>query len=86
MSVSDAIGPAHDAASTSAEDFNVLESSAELSIYKKMYNIMFNAATDAMENMRDAGYILRKAQQNCEEIFLNAADTEGSAPMDQKTP
>lgn len=49
--------------------------------YKKMYHIMFNAATDAerltAESVRlakEAAEIMRKAQRECEEIYLGADD------------
>lgn len=47
--------------------------------YKKMYHIMFNAATDAERMAAEAerlakksSEILRKAQQECEKIYLEA--------------
>lgn len=55
---------------------NVFENSMEMLACKKMYTIMFNAATDAIEKIHDAGAILYKAQQNCEKIFMEATDTE----------
>jgi hypothetical protein len=45
----------------------------ECKLYKKMYLRLFNAVTDALEetdvNIKDS--ILRKAQQVCEEIYIN---------------
>lgn len=45
----------------------------ESELYKKMYLRLFNAVTDALEetdvNIKDG--ILRKAQQDCEEIYIN---------------
>jgi hypothetical protein len=42
-------------------------------LYKKMYLKLFNAVTNALEekdiNIKDS--ILRKAQQDCEEIYIN---------------
>ena len=42
--------------------------------YRKMYNHLFNAITDALEelhigNILDAEYGLKKAQAHCEQIF-----------------
>lgn len=44
--------------------------------YQKMYHIMFNAATDAERLLAGdsrASMILRKAQQDCEELYIEAA-------------
>lgn len=43
--------------------------------YKKMYTTLFNAVTDAVEQMNCgnivmAKYLLQKAQDSCEEIFV----------------
>lgn len=43
--------------------------------YKKMYHIMFNAATDAERLAKESSEILRKAQKRCEEIYLESEDT-----------
>lgn len=45
--------------------------------YQKMYAILFNAMTDAIENMEDANYgtakeILIQAQQKTEELYIDA--------------
>lgn len=45
--------------------------------YQKMYAILFNAMTDAIENMEDANYgtakeILIQAQQKTEELYIEA--------------
>ena len=47
--------------------------------YDKMYSLLFNAITDALEmlekqNFGDAKYILISAQQKAEEIFITAED------------
>lgn len=44
----------------------------EYELYKKMYLKLFNAVTDAIEEMDydKKNYILRKAQQDCEEIYI----------------
>lgn len=42
--------------------------------YKKMYYIMFNAATDAERLAKESSEILRKAQRECEEIYLASDD------------
>ena len=49
--------------------------------YKKMYLTMFNAATDATNellrlNIGKANTILIAAQAKCEDIFLNCEETE----------
>ena len=46
-----------------------------MEIYKKMYLRLFNAVTDALEaiqNKEDAAAVLIKAQQDCEEMYINA--------------
>ena len=44
--------------------------------YEKLYHIMFNAVTDAVELIRDskAKQILIKAQQECEELYICAEE------------
>ena len=47
--------------------------------YEKLYHIMFNAATDAVEELRllhtpEAISILVSAQQSAEEEYLNSGD------------
>ena len=46
--------------------------------YAKLYHIMFNAATDAIELLPDceAKLLLIKAQLNCEELYIESANTE----------
>ena len=46
--------------------------------YEKLYHIMFNAATDAIELLPDgeAKTLLIKAQQDCEERYIESANTE----------
>ena len=45
--------------------------------YKKMYLLLFNAITDALENLSDNNYgaardLLIAAQQQAEELYINA--------------
>ena len=44
--------------------------------YDKMYSLLFNAITDALEkqNLGDAKDILISAQQKAEEIYITAED------------
>ena len=47
--------------------------------YQKMYTTLFNAITDAIENMQQANYsaakeLLIRAQQETEELYINAAE------------
>ena len=49
--------------------------------YKKMYLTMFNAVTDATDeldklNIGNAKSILTAAQEKCEEMFLDCGDDE----------
>ena len=48
--------------------------------YEKLYHVMFNAATDAVRMLEEQNYglakeQLRKAQELCEELYINE-DTE----------
>lgn len=43
--------------------------------YKQMYHKMFNALTDAEKLLECANTILREAQQECEELYIQASDT-----------
>lgn len=43
--------------------------------YKTMYHKMFNAVTDAERQLQQATDTLRTAQQECEEMFIQANDT-----------
>ncbi len=43
--------------------------------YKKLYSKMFNAVTDAEALISQASRIMRTAQQECEEIYVDADDT-----------
>jgi hypothetical protein len=43
--------------------------------YKKLYYKMFNAATDAEKLISQAACIMRTAQQECEETYMNADET-----------
>lgn len=76
MSKTGALSLVRNTAFVSAGECNAYENSMEMLPYKKMYSIMFNAATDAIGKIQDAGAILCKAQQNCEEIFMEEAVTE----------
>lgn len=49
--------------------------------YRKMYTLLFNAATDALKQMENANYglaaeLLRKAQQDTENLYLDAEADE----------
>lgn len=49
--------------------------------YQKMYTIMFNGVTDALdmirqERIREARYLLKQAQQRAEEIYIKTSDRE----------
>ena len=49
--------------------------------YQKMYTIMFNGVTDALdmirqERIREARYLLKQAQQQAEEIYIKASGRE----------
>lgn len=51
------------------------------SIYKKMYYRLFNAVTDAIDalahnNLPMARWFLVKAQQECEDLYLDSEETE----------
>ena len=43
--------------------------------YKKLYYKMFNAATDAEKLVSQADGLMRTAQQECEEIYMDADET-----------
>ena len=43
--------------------------------YKKLYYKMFNAATDAEKLVSQAACIVRTAQQECEETYMDADET-----------
>lgn len=43
--------------------------------YKKLYYKMFNAVTDAEKLVSQAAYMMRTAQQECEETYMNADET-----------
>ncbi|MGJ4851931.1 hypothetical protein ACH6CV_16975 [Bacillota bacterium Meth-B3] len=43
--------------------------------YKKLYYKMFNAATDAEKLISQAACMMRTAQQECEEIYMDADET-----------
>lgn len=49
--------------------------------YQRMYGIIFRAATDAIEALRERNYgiaeqILMSAQCACEEVYLNIEEPE----------
>ena len=46
-----------------------------MDLYKKMYFILFNAITDALALLppeQPAAFLLRKAQQSTEEIYMQS--------------
>ena len=43
--------------------------------YKKLYYKMFNAVTDAEKLVSQAAGLMRTAQQECEETYLDADET-----------
>ena len=50
-------------------------------MYDKMYTRLFNAVTDALEEMERQNFgaahqLLVQAQQDCEEIYLDAEDED----------
>jgi len=50
-----------------------------MQIYQKMYLLLFNAVTDALSSMEQqnfgqAAQLLKNAQADCEELFLDAED------------
>lgn len=81
MSRMNALSSGRNTAFVSAEDCSVFESRMELLAYKKMYNVMFNVATDVIGKIKDAEAILCKAQQDCEEILMEAVDAEDPVLM-----
>ena len=47
--------------------------------YQKMYLLLFNAITDALEEMKNQNYgeaaiLLRKAQSDAEEVYIEGRD------------
>ena len=58
--------------------------------YDKMYSLLFNAITDALEklekqNLGDAKDILISAQQKAEEIYITAENLlKSQAPIERK--
>lgn len=58
-----------------------LKKGAPMTDYQKMYTIMFNGVTDALdmlrqERIREARYLLKQAQQQAEEIYIKTSDRE----------
>ena len=50
-----------------------------MNIYEKMYLELFNAVTDALkllEEESEASVLLKKAQMECEQIYIEAEDKE----------
>lgn len=50
-------------------------------MYRKMYTRLFNAVTDALEEMERQNFgaahqLLVQAQQDCEDIYLDAEEPE----------
>ena len=50
-------------------------------MYRKMYTHLFNAVTDALEEMERQNFgaarqLLVQAQQDCEELYLDAEEPE----------
>ena len=50
-----------------------------MQIYQKMYFLLFNAVTDAISSMEQQNFgqavqQLKKAQADCEELFMDAED------------
>jgi hypothetical protein len=43
--------------------------------YKRLYYKMFNAITDAEKLVSQAADLMRTAQQECEETYMDADDT-----------
>ena len=59
----------------------MLPENKEASVYKKMYYLLFNAVTDALEDLvnqdNTAAWVrLVKAQREAEEAYLSAEDGE----------
>lgn len=49
--------------------------------YQKLYHILFNAVTDALENMAEQNFgqaaaCLRQAQKTCEELYIGGENPE----------
>ena len=59
-----------------------------MEIYKEMYYKMFNAVTEAMGSCGNitAYEILRKAQLDCEEMFMSAQDDESAGQKENSPP
>ena len=54
--------------------------------YKKLYHKAYNAMTDAERLVDKAVTVLRAAQQECEETYVDADDTSISLVVDIKEP
>ena len=54
--------------------------------YKKLYHKAYNAITDAERLVDKAASMLRIAQQECEEIYVDADDAPISLIIDGKEP
>ena len=56
-----------------------------MEFYQKAYHLLFNGITDALEamdrqNFGQAGELLRRAQQEAEELYLSAGDAAEETP------
>ena len=61
-----------------------------MGIYKKMYLKLFNSVTDAINALRradsaEAKRLLTAAQRECEELFMNAGDTQPDYSVDSES-
>lgn len=57
-----------------------------MEINQKMYLHLFNAVTDALEEMENCNYglaaqLLKKAQQTCEEICMDGSEDPASSEI-----
>jgi hypothetical protein len=52
----------------------IFRRSISLADYKKLYYKLFNAATDVDILVAQAGRLIRTAQQECEEMYIEADD------------
>lgn len=54
--------------------------------YEKLYHTMFNAVTDAERKLETATIILRVAQQQCEDLYIEAKDEQVAADTAKENP
>jgi len=54
-----------------------------MSIYKGMYLKLFNAVTDAIEELKDneVRNLLCKAQADCEEMYMSFCEEDDNEPI-----